>query len=103
MTVGLCDKVIGQVVNLGAGSGNTVGTVVKTILKVLGKESMRIEQDPLRVRPAKSEVMRLISNSAVAREVCGWQPKYSLEQGLAETVEWIKKNIDRYRPDIYAV
>jgi nucleoside-diphosphate-sugar epimerase len=77
--------------------------MVKTILKVLGKEKLPIEQDPARVRPPKSEVMRLISNNTIAREVCGWQPKYSLEQGLKETIDWIRKNTDRYRPDVYTV
>lgn len=103
ITIGLCDKVLGQVVNLGVGSGDTVGSVVKTILKILGKEDMPIEQDPARIRPEKSEVMRLISNNTIAREICGWQPKYSLEEGLLKTIEWIKKNIDKYRPDSYTV
>lgn len=103
ITVGLCDKVIGQVVNLGVGRGETIGDMVKTILKILGKENMPIRQDFSRVRPAKSEVMRLISNNTIAREVCGWQPKYSLEQGLKETIDWVRKNTGRYRPDVYAV
>jgi NAD dependent epimerase/dehydratase len=103
ITVGLCDKVLGQVVNLGVGSGNTIGTVAKKILKILGKENMPIEKDPSRVRPAKSEVMRLISNNTIAKEICGWQPEYSLEDGLVETIEWIRKNMDMYRPDFYAV
>lgn len=103
ITVGLCDKVLGQAVNLGVGSGNTVGAVAKAILKMLGKEDMPIEQDMSRGRPAKSEVMRLISNNTIARKICGWQPKYSLEEGLLKTIEWIKKNIDKYRPDSYMV
>jgi len=103
VTVGLCDKVLGQTVNLGVGTGNTVREVVKAILKLVGKEGMPIVQEPSRVRPTKSEVVRLISNNTIAREKCGWEPKYSLEQGLAETVEWIKKNIDRFRPDSYVV
>lgn len=103
VAVGLCDKVVGRVVNLGVGHGNTIGEVVKTILKILGKENMPIKRDPSRVRPQKSEVMRLVSDNSIAREECLWQPKYSLEQGLTETVEWIKKNIDIYRSDSYAV
>jgi NAD dependent epimerase/dehydratase len=101
--VGLCDKVIGRVVNLGVGEGYSIGTVVKSILKIMTRQDIEIKQDPSRIRPAKSEVMRLVSDNTVAKQICGWQPKYTLEQGLAETVEWIKKNIDRYRPDVYAV
>jgi dTDP-glucose 4,6-dehydratase len=103
ITVGLCDKVIGQTVNLGVGHGETIGTMVKTILKILGKEQILIEQDPARIRPSNSEVMRLISNNSIAKEVCGWKPKYDLESGLAQTVEWIKQNLDKYKPDRYAI
>jgi NAD dependent epimerase/dehydratase len=103
ITVGLCEKVIGQTVNLGMGHGDTIGTMVKTILKILGKEKMPIRQDASRVRPANSEVMRLISDNRIAREVCGWKPKYTLESGLTQTVEWIKQNLDKYKPDRYAI
>jgi NAD dependent epimerase/dehydratase len=103
IAVGLCDKVVGQTVNLGVGHGETIGTMVKTILKILGKEQLPIEQDAARVRPANSEVMRLISNNRIAKEVCGWNPQYSLETGLAQTVEWIKRNLDKYKPDQYAI
>jgi NAD dependent epimerase/dehydratase len=103
VTVGLCDQVVGQAVNLGVGQGDTIGTVARTILKLVGKENLPIDQDPARVRPAKSEVMRLISNNRVATQVCGWQPKYTLEQGLAETVAWVRNNLARYRPEVYAV
>jgi NAD dependent epimerase/dehydratase len=103
ITVGLCDKVIGQTVNLGVGHGDTIGAMAKTILKVLGKEQMPIEQDPTRVRPKNSEVMRLISNNTIARQVCGWEPKYDFESGVAQTVEWVKRNIEKFRPDQYAI
>ncbi len=92
----LCDKTIGQVVNLGTGRGESVGTIVKMILHLVGKENMPIEQDSARVRPAKSEVMRLISDNTKARELCGWEPQFTLEDGLAETIEWIKKNLHNY-------
>jgi nucleoside-diphosphate-sugar epimerase len=103
IAAGLCDKVVGQVVNLGTGFGYTIEAVVKKILELLGRHTMPVDRDPARVRPAKSEVMRLISDNTVAKEICGWQPEYSLEQGLAETIEWIRKNINVYRPDSYSV
>ncbi len=103
IAVGLCDQVLGQVVNLGVGRGHTIGTVVQTILKIIGKDGLPIEQDQARIRPPKSEVQRLISDNRVAREVCGWQPRFSLEQGLSETVEWIRRHLAGYRPQVYAV
>jgi len=103
ITVGLCDKVLGKVVNLGVGSGQSIEKIIQIILQLLNKENMPIKQDSSRIRPSKSEVMRLISDNSVAQKICGWKPKYSLEEGLAETIEWIKKNVDKYRPEIYAV
>ena len=103
ISVGLCDKVVGKVVNLGIGSGHTIRAVVETVLTILDKKDMPIEQDLARIRPAKSEVTQLISDNSIATEICGWQPRYSLAQGLAETIEWIRENIHMYRPDTYAV
>jgi len=101
--VGLCDRVVGQTVNLGTGQGQTIGTMVDTILRLLGKESIPVEQNPARIRPAKSEVMRLISDNTKARKICGWTPKYDLTEGLLETIEWIRKNLHKYRPDSYTI
>jgi len=101
--VGLCDQVVGQTVNLGTGQGETIGTMVEMILRLVGKESMPVEQDPARIRPANSEVMRLISDNSKAREICGWAPKYDLKEGLLETIEWIRKNLHKYRSDRYNI
>jgi nucleoside-diphosphate-sugar epimerase len=101
--VGLCDKVVGQTVNLGTGQGQTIGTMLDMILRLLGKEDISVEQDPARIRPAKSEVMRLISDNTKAREICGWTPKYDLTEGLLETIEWIRKNLHKYRPGCYTI
>ena len=103
ITVGMCDKAVGQTINLGIGSGQTIGQMTKTVLKLVGKPDLSIEQDQRRVRPSKSEVMRLISDNSKARTLCGWQPKYSFEEGLRETIDWIRKNLNKYRLDQYVV
>jgi NAD dependent epimerase/dehydratase len=103
IAVGLCDAAVGKVVNLGVGSGDSIGAVVDTILRLLGKEGMPIRQETARVRPEKSEVMRLVSNNARARELAGWQPRFDLDAGLRETIEWVRQNIDRFHPEAYAV
>jgi NAD dependent epimerase/dehydratase len=101
--VGLAEKTIGQEINLGVGYGETIGSMAKMILRLAGKENTPIEQDPARIRPSKSEVMKLISNNSKALELSGWKPRYTLEEGLAETMEWIKKHLDLYKPNTYAV
>jgi NAD dependent epimerase/dehydratase len=103
IAAGLCDKVVGRVVNLGVGKGYSMEAVVGKILKALGKNNIPIMKEALRIRPEDSEVMRLISNNKLAKETCGWEPKYDLEQGLIETIEWMKKNIQRYKSDVYTI
>lgn len=103
ITIGLCDKLLGEVVNLGMGNGRTVGEMAEKILHMLGKDNMPIERDATRIRPEKSEVMRLISDNTKAREVGGWKPRYSFEDGLAETIEWTKRNLDMFRPEHYTI
>ena len=103
IAVGLCDQAVGQTVNLGVGDGAPIGDVVKIILRLLGRPGLPIEEEAGRIRPAKSEVQRLISNNTKARQLAGWQPRYTLEQGLTETIAWIRDNMPRYRPEVYAV
>jgi nucleoside-diphosphate-sugar epimerase len=69
---------------------------------VLGRE-LEVEQDAKRVRPAVSEVQRLISSPALAAELMGWRPEVDLQVGLARTAEWIERNIGRYRTEQYAI
>lgn len=94
------EKSNGEVINLGVGSGVTVGELAELIIGLMGTK-VEIISDEQRVRPEKSEVMKLISNNKKALELTGWQPKTSLENGLKETIDFIAKNLDRYKPDIY--
>ncbi len=66
----------------------------------LGRE-IRVESDEQRIRPTASEVERLLAGTALARSLWGWQPRYSLEQGIDETIAWVEKNLDRFRVDSY--
>jgi NAD dependent epimerase/dehydratase len=91
---------IGQTLNLGTGKAVSIGDLAKTILAIIGRP-VRIEADPERVRPAGSEVMKLLSDPSRAKSVLGWEAQVSLEEGLRRTVEWVGKNLDRYKPDIY--
>ena len=52
----------------------------------------RIETDPDRVRPAASEVERLVADPALARELLGWTPSVDLRAGLQRTVEWLRES-----------
>jgi NAD dependent epimerase/dehydratase len=98
--VGKCDEAIGKVVNIGAGQDISIEELTKKILDLTGKEG-NVEIEAERVRPELSEVMRLLSDTGLAQRLFGWTPKYSLEEGLRETIEWYRENLSRFRVGSY--
>jgi hypothetical protein len=78
------------------------GDVVARCLALAGLER-RVTADAARVRPKGSEVLALLCDGARARAALAWQPKSTLEDGLRQTIDWIRAHPDRYRPDEYAV
>ena len=93
---------IGDVFNLGTGREISVGDLATTALTTLGKQKP-VVSDPSRLRPAASEVERLCADNSKAKQVLGWSPSYSLEEGLVETAEWISHHLKEYRVGVYAV
>jgi len=102
ITVGLHEKTIGDVYNIGSGREISIGELAQKIIDLLGRH-VEIVQDEQRVRPEKSEVERLLCNADKAKALTGWKPQYTLEEGLKETIEWIQDNMQYYKPDIYNV
>jgi NAD dependent epimerase/dehydratase len=96
-----CEAAIGRVVNIGRGEDISIGELVVLIERRLGS-SLRVETDRERIRPAASEVERLLAGTALAQSLWGWKPRYSLEAGVDETIAWVREHIDRFRVDQYA-
>lgn len=96
------DRTIGEVINAGSNYEITIGDTVKKIIDIIGKD-VKIICDEERIRPEKSEVNRLWADNTKIKELTDWTPKYSIDEGLAETVAWIKENMKYYKPDIYNV
>jgi dTDP-glucose 4,6-dehydratase len=94
------ESVFGQVYNLGTGKDVTIGEIVEAVRKIVGKD-LPVETDSARIRPAKSEVLRLLSDNSKAKREIGWEPTVSLEEGLAKTTDWIREHLNLYRPDRY--
>lgn len=92
----------GGTFNLGVGSGQTIGEVAKAILDILGSDA-KIEIDEQRIRPAKSEVERLISNNALFSSLSGWEPLVDLREGLMQTIEYLRVHRDHRDIDTYVV
>jgi dTDP-glucose 4,6-dehydratase len=90
----------GKTFNLGTGTEIKIGELVQKIIEKAGK-SVKIEIDSQRLRPQISEVFRLLSNNALARERLGWQPEIDFERGLDLTIAWIREHLDLYRLGTY--
>ncbi len=96
------EKTSGEVVNLGSGYEVSIDQVVRLVSECLGK-GVRIQPDKRRIRPAKSEVERLFSDSSKAKRLFGWQPKTDLKQGMEKTIVWYRKNLNRYKAHLYNI
>jgi dTDP-glucose 4,6-dehydratase len=102
------DAALGEVVNLGTGFEISIADTAKLIAEVMEME-IELEPDEARLRPAASEVDRLVSDNGKARELLGWEPTHrgreGLRAGLAATVRWltVRENLSRYRVDDYGV
>jgi dTDP-glucose 4,6-dehydratase len=96
-----CDAAIGRAVNIGRGADISIGDLVETIGRRLGQK-IAVEKDQERYRPAASEVERLLAGTGLAQSLWGWKPMYSLEEGLDETIGWVREHPDRFRVDAYA-
>jgi len=100
--VALSEQSIGEVINIGFGSGITIGELAEMIMEITGKK-VQIVSDDLRVRPDNSEVFELICANSKAEDLVDWKPRFTLKEGLRETVAFIEKNLSLYKPDIYNV
>jgi NAD dependent epimerase/dehydratase len=97
-----CDKALGKVVNLGTGRAQSIGDIVEIVGQILGRK-LNIKTDKKRIRPKDSEVMKLISDNSLCRQITGWKPRFTLKRGLAEVIKYIEKNLDRYKISKYNI
>ncbi len=102
LAVGASDAAVGQVVNVGSGRAVSMGELVEKIFEIAGKRA-EIVTDEARVRPDGSEVMVLLADAKKAKALCGWEPRVSLEEGLARTYAYVSEHLGAFRVDDYAV
>lgn len=100
MQVAESETSIGQVFNAGTGRGVSIGELAEIIIKMCDTND-RIIIDEERLRPANSEVMALICDNTKAKDVLGWAPDYTLEQGLHHTIDYMRRHLNRYKSQIF--
>lgn len=92
----------GLEINIATGEEHSMEKVLKTIARLMGAE-VKWVIDPERLRPSNSEVFRLLGDNSRIKELTGWTPKVSLEEGLKKTIKWFNEpnRLQGYKPGIY--
>lgn len=96
------DKTIGEEINIATQQEISIGELAQELIRQINPNA-RIICDEQRLRPEKSEVNRLLGSNEKIKKLTNWKPNYSFEQGIAETVEFFKGNLDKYKTDIYNI
>ncbi len=96
------DKTVGEEINIATGQEISIGDLANEIISQINPAA-KIVCDEDRLRPDKSEVNRLLGDNTKIRMLTDWEQKYTFSQGIAETIEWLRHNLDKYKTDIYNV
>ena len=100
MAIANCPAAIGQELYIATGEEHSIGDLANELIAQINPAA-RIVCEEERLRPEKSEVNRLLGDSTKMRALTGWKPEYTFEQGLAETVAWIRDNLTTYKVGQY--
>ena len=96
------DKTIGEEINIATQQEIAIGVLAQEIINQINPKA-KIVCEEQRLRPEKSEVNRLLGSNEKIKRLTNWRPQYTFEQGIQETIEWTKQNIDAYKADIYNI
>lgn len=96
------EKTIGEEINIATQQEISIGELAnEIILQINPKAKIICEEE--RLRPEKSEVNRLLGSNTKIKSLTDWTPKYTLKDGIHETIEWMKMNMNVYKTDIYNI
>ena len=97
-----CQEAIGEEVNIASNYEISMRDTLELIAKIM-KSDVQFVEDEQRLRPAKSEVFRLWGDNTKIKALTGFEPEYSIEKGLTETINWFVKpeNLAKYKAGIY--
>lgn len=93
-------KTIGEEINIATQEEISIAQLAKDLINQINPNA-KIKCSEERLRPVKSEVTRLLGANSKIKELTDWEPQYSFEQGLLETIKFLKDNLDKYKTDIY--
>lgn len=97
-----CDAAIGREVNIATGREISIGDLAQKLIDMI-RPSAQIVCEEQRLRPANSEVERLLGSNELLDSLTGFKPRISIDEGLKMTIEWIQKHLDSYKVNRYNV
>lgn len=98
----LAEGVVGETINLGNDREISIGELARLILQLIDRP-VELKTDPARLRPGASEVRRLHADNRKAKAKLGWSPRTSFEDGLRQTIDWIRAHPEYFTPERYTV
>ena len=98
------DSLFGELTNIGMKAEISIGGLAQLIAEAMNVQ-LSIKSSEERIRTKSSEVERLFCDNTKLLKHTSWKPNYTLEQGIGEVIEWMKKpeNLNYFKPDRYNV
>lgn len=96
------DKTIGEEINIATQDEISIGHLAEELIRQINPNA-KIVCDEQRLRPEKSEVNRLLGSNDKIKSLTNWKPQYTFEQGLSETIDFLRNNLSEYKTDIYNI
>ena len=89
-------------VNIATQNEISIGELAEELIKQINPQA-KIVCDEERLRPEKSEVNRLLGSNEKIKMLTDWEPRFTFEEGLAQTIDFFRDNLEKYKVDIYNI
>lgn len=96
------DKTVGEEINIATQNEISIGELAEELIKQINPQA-KIVCDEERLRPEKSEVNRLLGSNEKIKMLTDWEPRFTFEEGLAQTIDFFRYNLEKYKVDIYNI
>ena len=96
------DKTVGEEINIATQNEISIGELAEELIKQINPQA-KIVCDEERLRPEKSEVNRLLGSNEKIKMLTDWEPRFTFEEGLAQTIDFFRDNLEKYEVDIYNI
>lgn len=96
------DKTVGEEINIATQNEISIGELAEELIKQINPQA-KIVCDEERLRPEKSEINRLLGSNEKIKMLTDWEPRFTFEEGLAQTIDFFRDNLEKYKVDIYNI